>query len=700
MKQLLLIVIFAMFGTFQLPAQTDWTVFSIEQLVPELAKLAPDHPDVVEISNEIAFQYYEINKLDLSDTYAQKALELALKLENKVGQASSWVVLGHNARVRGDFQPAESHYLKAMEVRQKLGDYWGTASCLNSLGVLALDHKSEYPKGIEYIKKGLEIIKLSKEPETKNNRLKIRLHDNYADLACRSGDYETAVKQFAESRALRGPDQMAELFINEGACQLELGLAASAQTKFQEALKQFLQEKDSINLAKTYLQLGVAASRQNQLDSALFFWQKAESLNAFLDETEKVMLLKNRGSYYLAKENHSKALQFFEQSIQGFEKLKNYGEVSKLYFDIGMLYYRQKKFKNAIHSYERCRTQLHNLSMPELEKDLYYYLASSYAELNQLKEAYEINKIYSAKLDSLRKNREGALGFLHDDAQKLNEKLSWRTKILEQYNIILILVALVLGLFLLTAISLVFYNTQKRKLALSEATLAEQRLGNALKELELERNYLELEDSEKVLTWVSKELHDRLGAMLSTIKLYFADLGEKMTSLREENKKQFQEANDMLDEVCEEVRRISRGALPINLPNRGLVSEVEHLVKRIKETQQIEAEFATFGMKSRLETTKERKLYRIINILINNVLMHAKAKWFSLQINHFGNTINILLEDDGIGYDQEKVKQGTGLKSVNSLCAELGATIKLNSEPQKGTLVNIDIPVLTGTFAN
>ncbi len=702
MKRWLIFLTCYLFISGPLVAQQDWIKMSIDELEQQAERREDNHPELIEIWNELAFKLYLRKKFDAGNEYGQKALKLADLLNDQLGKAGANVVLGHMAKDNGALDQAEDYYSEAIAIRNKIGDHWGVASCFNSLGVLYRNKKGQFEKGIQYLYDGLAALKVYEGDEGKLNRLKAKIHNNLGDLLFRTGNYEIALVQFEKSRSLRKPNQMGPLYINEGACLLELNLFQSAKSKFHEAIRLF-PKWDSTNLAKANLQLSAANYRLGLLDSALYYWGKTDDLANFLDSSEKILQFRNKGMIHRARKEYDEANENFQKGLESALEVQDYTEGAFLHFAIGKNYYQQNEFSKAINSFEACKKLVDSLSILELEKELYYKLSTTYALNNELEKAYATNLEYSSRSDSLTENRENALVELNRSAQLLNDQQAMLAQAKEKkYRNMTLIGIMALGLLLLFGIAaalVAIYNNQKRKLVQQQQWLTEQRLSNALQELEVERNYLQIDDSERLLNWVSKELHDRLGGMLSTIKLYFTNLNDKINTLKDENQHQFEKANILLDEVCEEVRRISKGALPVNLPNRGLVKEIEHMLNHIRDSQSMKVEFATNGMSQRLDTNKERKLYRVIHILVNNILLHAKADWFSLQINRFGDQINIMVEDNGIGFDPEKVKEkgGTGLNNLKSLCAELGATLTFHPEIENGTTVTIEMPVFAKT---
>ena len=163
----------------------------------------------------------------------------------------------------------------------------------------------------------------------------------------------------------------------------------------------------------------------------------------------------------------------------------------------------------------------------------------------------------------------------------------------------------------------------------------------------METTYARLEGQDLERKRVARDLHDRIGSMLSTVKLFFASVDTKLEEFKEENQKHFHKANQLLDEACEEVRRIAHDMESGLLTKFGLKPELEALAETIKDSQQIEISLVTHGLQERLVNSLEVKSYRIIQELVSNVLKHAKATTLSIQLNRFDKVFNIIVEDNG-----------------------------------------------------
>ena len=93
----------------------------------------------------------------------------------------------------------------------------------------------------------------------------------------------------------------------------------------------------------------------------------------------------------------------------------------------------------------------------------------------------------------------------------------------------------------------------------------------------------------------------------------------------------------------------------------------------------------------RLPSEVEIALYRIVQEALQNVLKHAQAKNLFVQLNKHKDHLSLMIEDDGKGLDNED-NEGMGLKNIRQRVQLLKGVFTVDSSPEKGTILNIQIP--------
>jgi len=196
------------------------------------------------------------------------------------------------------------------------------------------------------------------------------------------------------------------------------------------------------------------------------------------------------------------------------------------------------------------------------------------------------------------------------------------------------------------------------------------------------RNYLTAIDAEeKERLRFSKELHDGLGPLLSTLKIYFEIF------LTDPNDSEIRERiENTLAESIKSVKEISNNISPYILENMGLVKAVSSFVEKIKFGKKLEINFNS-NLNFRLKPEVEISIYRFITELINNTLKHAQASTININIEENNNKLEIYYADDGIGFNIEDISlnsKGIGLFNLRSRIEKLGGRIDLKTSYGEG----------------
>jgi signal transduction histidine kinase len=198
---------------------------------------------------------------------------------------------------------------------------------------------------------------------------------------------------------------------------------------------------------------------------------------------------------------------------------------------------------------------------------------------------------------------------------------------------------------------------------------------------------------EQERAYFSKELHDGLGPLLSTIKLYL-QWTKRLDSIKKRNEVIFK-AEEIVEEALTTVREISNKLSPHLLTNYGLSSAIQSFANKLEETDAIKITFQSNASR-RIETEIEVALYRAIIECINNTIKYAKAKKITILLHDTGNQIYLQYKDDGIGFNVSQIlsnKKGLGLFNLQNRIQTIGGKIKLFSKPGHGVDYQIVVNV-------
>ncbi|MFZ1687594.1 MAG: sensor histidine kinase [Flavobacteriales bacterium] len=233
----------------------------------------------------------------------------------------------------------------------------------------------------------------------------------------------------------------------------------------------------------------------------------------------------------------------------------------------------------------------------------------------------------------------------------------------------------------------------RKRLAKKERELYEQQMGDVMRQSEIRSLDSLMQGQEMERKRVAKDLHDRLGSMLSAIKLQFSALESKVEKVREENREQYDHVFSMLDDAVGEVRRISHDMLKSSLAQFGLAGALDDLRQALSAPGKLEVEMSLFGLEQRLEQKIEIAVFRMVQECVGNALKHAKATAISIEVTRSTAMLNVIVEDNGKGFDTGKVNEGMGLGNLRQRAAEVGGAVQFDSRPGRGTIITIDVPL-------
>ncbi|MFM9950629.1 MAG: tetratricopeptide repeat protein [Saprospiraceae bacterium] len=654
----------------------------------------------IDFLNELSFQYRDNDSI--SEGYAMQALKILETTSYEKGKSDAYTRLGTVAKNRGDYKKAEDYLLKALEIRKKSGDKVTIISAHNNLGIL-YRNQGHFEKALWYYTSGLDYFDESVKEKEKTKTL-----NGIAVCYFHLGQYENALKYNIQDIELReklnDPREIAISYLTSGNIYQKIKNYQMAESNYSTSLSGFKELQDTTNIAKAYINLGALFYDQNDFDKAFDFFSKARDFEAYLKKDVKAVLYRNLGTFYEASDKIDSSLMAYAISKQIVDGLStdanNLSEllssqtsegvprVVDLCFSIGFIHKRKGEYAKAIEYFLKSLDLLDRNKINDrlLKKDIFDNLSESYSKTGDFKQALEYGNLYKGLNDSLSSELLNASNYKanYEKEKRINEKLH-----LEKMQTKIISYAIIFIVLTLTGVLLAIKAQRRKRQEMA------YKIDELLSDQEISANYARLEGQDEERKRIAQDLHDRLGSMLSTVKLYFSALDSKVDLIRLENREQYNKANNLLDEACEEVRRVAQNLESGILKKYGLPAQLKDLAETIQNSSShIKIELIIHKFDERLEMNVETNIYRIIQEIISNTLKHAKANKLSIQLSRFENIIHVFIEDNGIGFDKDKVrsKGGMGLRSITQRIETLKGTINIDSVLTRGTAIAIDIP--------
>jgi signal transduction histidine kinase len=191
---------------------------------------------------------------------------------------------------------------------------------------------------------------------------------------------------------------------------------------------------------------------------------------------------------------------------------------------------------------------------------------------------------------------------------------------------------------------------------------------------------------------IAQDLHDRVGAGISTAKLYFEAIKEVVSKGNNNLESNFVKVDELLTISIEEVRKVSRNITSGVLADFGLVPALQDLKETIQSSGQMACTLDTKGLENRLDKNTEINVYRIIQELISNSIKYGECTSISIEMQQSADQLILTYTDNGNGFDPNKIITGLGHKNVQSRIKSLKGSLINKSEIHKGASYQVSIP--------
>lgn len=421
-------------------------------------------------------------------------------------------------------------------------------------------------------------------------------------------------------------------------------------------------------------------------------------INEYLTEVEDSLMLQYpmlRASYYKMlginydhfKKDFKKAIDYFDKSLEIYNSKDLFIFEKNMFgilLDIGICYYQDNNHFLADYYFkEACEKKKYD-SSNESHLILYDWNYKNLIALENKEEAFEsLEEAYLLKDSIYKKNY---------DAQVANSDIKYKSaekeKKLIEKNSQLIISLSILALVIISAY-LLQKNTRKKQLLAEQAKdLEAQKVFTLLKEQELASIDAMIEGQEKERKRIAEDLHDDLGALMATVKLHFDNIETA------QNEDAVQKTSSLLDEAYSKIRTIAHAKNAGVIANDGLLVAVKNMTSKISSANKVDMEVIAHGLENRLENSLELSLFRTIQELIANIIKHAEATKATIQLTQFQESLNIIVEDNGKGFDFKEIKEtGIGLDNIKKRVEHLNGKLNIDSTLGKGTSIILDIPI-------
>lgn len=230
---------------------------------------------------------------------------------------------------------------------------------------------------------------------------------------------------------------------------------------------------------------------------------------------------------------------------------------------------------------------------------------------------------------------------------------------------------------------------------------------DALRASERELHFLSsqlLNAQEKERRRLSIELHDELGQSLMVLKLKLRSIREGLPTDQARLKAECDDVIGYINEVTENVRRLSRDLSPSILEDLGLSAAIRWLVDAFTKHSNIGCSLDMMEMENLFSQEGQITIYRIIQECLTNIAKHAQATLVSIVIRKQDGRVFFNVEDNGKGFNireafsQDPGKKGLGLAAMYERTRMLGGSLDIWSKEGEGTRITFTVPLDDGGY--
>jgi len=196
---------------------------------------------------------------------------------------------------------------------------------------------------------------------------------------------------------------------------------------------------------------------------------------------------------------------------------------------------------------------------------------------------------------------------------------------------------------------------------------------------------------ESTLRYISRELHDEFGQILTAVGSMLRRAGTHApegSSLRAD----LQEVLEIVQTTLESVRSLSQALHPVMLDEAGLESTLDWYIPTIERQTGIAISYEKQGSPFPVDGGAGVHVYRVLQEALNNVARHSGAKAAWVRLRFLPAALELEVEDHGVGIAQRPDNHGIGLVAMRERSELMGGQIIFSRPPEGGTRVHLAVP--------
>lgn len=621
----------------------------------QLAQIEKNDTIQIDLLLQVAekLRYQDIER---SDSLVGLTLRSSEKIKFITGIEKSLSLMGGNYVIKGDYDRSLEYVEKSLAFAEKHSLGYPRIKALNLRGIIEY-YRGLYQKGIET---NLEILSLVDTYGQPRNKLSAynNIGINYEKLS----EFDKAIEYY--NKALEMARDLDNQYVM-ASVNANIGVIFKNRGNLEEAKKRFT---NSIAIAEQINNKGLLIDELQNLTEV------------FISEgqIDTARILNNRA--------YSESLEINDQNglIRSF-LIEGKINALALRYDI------------AITSFRKALVLANKNGDKEQLLHIYENLHTNFLQINKYDSAYLYLTKFSLVKDSIfdteKTNELTRLETAYRVAEKDKEILTQQIEIerkTRQRNLFLIsaIVFIILGIsiYLITRRMI----RDQKQIALQREILHTQEIDKLQKEKRIGSLDAMLHGQEAERRRIATDLHDSLGSLLASVKLHYHALFRGSSK----DDPRVAKTENLIDEACDEVRRISHNMMPHSLLEVGLIEALKDLAHDYAENNNWDLSLHMEGVDYYLQNHQEDTIFRIIQEIITNISRHASANKVGMKIYREEDLLRISVSDDGAGFTSSGFdSEGIGLKNIRSRVDYLNGKIQIDTALQQGTRFEIQIPL-------
>ncbi len=642
----------------------------------------PNDTDLMYINGFKSMTYSRIRDFNKAIKYSKNAVEIGIRIDKKKDVAAMYNFSAKIYKALHQYDSAIALRVKSIPIYTELlnEDKYSDEFCYSKLAKNNLEigklyfFKKRNDVAIKYLYYAIELYEKMNDIEGI-----AECHLNIGNVFNFEQSYDKAEIEYQkglEYAKISNNIELINVFLtNIGTLYLNKSNYDSANYYFDLSLKYALLNNGNLyKVAGLYNNKAIIKKHLQEYDSALYFFNKSlEYYNKINNTKGKINTQTNIGSTLVEMKRYSEAEKLFKGILGNSLKYHMNESSQEIYLGLSKIYTEQKRYKQALAAFK---------------KHIIYY-----DSLNSVKVRNSINK-YREQYEAEKKDQ--AIKLLEQKAEVAKLMHEKQAAAVKRQRLIAILLIIII-IFLIISIVFIRRYFQLRQKAAQElikknAEINQQKIVDLVKEQEVKSINSFMSGQEKERNRIAAELHDRLGSLLSAVKLHFSSIEADIDESNQEERENFSFALKLLDNSVEEVRSISHNLSKGILMKFGLSEAVKNLRDTINTAGQLQIKFIEAGPGYSLKPDIEVELFRIIQELITNSIKHSQADEIFVQLISDDEGLRIVVEDNGVGFNIRKLKgKGIGLINMKSRVEKFKGEYHIESSEGNGTTVIIEV---------